>query len=291
MFKYLKGGSIYGKLIVLIGILTAVPLIVLPFYPGETGHIPAFLAPSIVSIAAGIGVCGMTYTKKEDVGQSSVKRSSLVILFTWTYSFLLGAMPFVIAGELSFIQALFESVSGWTTTGLSVADVTVMPKIFLFHRSFLQYCGGLGLILMIIVITQSKQSMPLYSAEGHTDRIMPSLKQTARVISMIYGGYLILGTVLYAAFGMEVFDAVCHTMSALSTAGFTTQAQSIGQYASLPIEIITVVLMLIGASNFAVLLLLTEGKLRQVFRVTEMRFMLGLLVVFVPLTAFSLAAQ
>ena len=87
---------------------------------------------------------------------------------------------------------------------------------------------------------------------------------------------------------MELFDAVCHTMSALSTAGFTTKVNSIGQYNSLPIELTSVVLMLIGSTNFAILLLLVKGKFRRVFRLSEMRFMLGLLLVFVSLTAFSL---
>lgn len=77
---------------------------------------------------------------------------------------------------------MFESVSGYTTTGLSVADVSRMPKIFLFHRSFMQFCGGLGFVMFMVSFVQEKQSMNLYSAEGHTDKIMPNLKSTARTI-------------------------------------------------------------------------------------------------------------
>jgi trk system potassium uptake protein TrkH len=107
---------------------------------------------------------------------------------------------------------------------------------------------------------------------------------------MIYGGMLFLGIILYVIFGMEVFDAVCHAMSAISTAGFTTQPAGIAQYASLPIEIVTMILMIVGATNFAVLLLLAEGKPRQALRVTETRFMLLLIAIFTALMAVTFAA-
>ena len=289
--KYILGGSYYGKLVLLIGFLVGVPLLNLLFYPTEIRYIPAFLIPFFFSLALGTIICVRTYRHQESVSewQNPIQKGSLPVLFVWCYSFLVGAIPFVIGGQLDFTEALFESISGWTTTGLTVVnDVAAMPRIFLFHRSFMQYCGGLGFILMMVMVVQGKQSMDLYNAEGHIDRIMPNLKETSRVIFALYGGFFIFGTLLYRFLGMELFDAVCHTMSALSTAGFTTQAGSIGTYGSLPIEIITVVLMLVGASNFTVLLLLTEGKMRQVFHITEMKFLVGLLAVFVPLSAFSL---
>lgn len=266
---------------------------VLPFFPSEIHYAPAFIFPMLFSFILGFLICKCTYRYSESIYElnSPLQRGSLPVLFAWCYSFLMGAAPFVISGQLNFTHALFESVSGWTTTGLTVADVTVMPHIFLLHRSFMQYCGGLGFILMMVMVIQGKQAMSLYSAEGHLDRLMPNLKQTSRIIFALYSGFLILGTILYKLFGMKLFDALCHTMSALSTAGFTTQAGSIGEYKSLPIELVTVILMLVGASNFAILLLLAEGKIQQVFRVTEMRFMLGLLAIFVPLIAFSLAAD
>ena len=290
--RFLVDSSNYGKLIILIGLLVGFPLVVLPFFPTEARHALAFIAPMAFSLLLGAIICRATYRRKErnTEWQSPLQRGSLAILFVWCYSSLMGAMPFVISGQLSFARALFESVSGWTTTGLTVVDVAAMPKVFLFHRSFMQYSGGLGFVLMMAMVVQGKHSMALYNAEGHVDRLMPSLRQTSRAITAIYGGFLALGTIAYRVFGMRLFDAVCHTMSALSTAGFTTQAGSIGAYDSLPIELATVVLMLVGASNFAILFLLTEGKVREIFRVTEMRFMAGLMAVFVPLSACSLAA-
>ncbi|MDR1669879.1 MAG: TrkH family potassium uptake protein [Oscillospiraceae bacterium] len=290
MIRIIKKGSDYGTLILLVGLLLGVPMLVLPFYPEEARFLPAFLIPALASAALGFCICLCTYRREEDdARQQGARRGSSPILFIWLYNFLIGALPFVLAGQLDFLRALFESVSGWTTTGLTVMDVTVTPRVFLFFRSFMQYCGGVGFVVMIVSVIQGKHSMALYSAEGHQDMLRPSLRRTARVMFAIYGGFLFLGTLSYWAFGMDMFDAVCHAMSALATAGFTTQAGGIGAYGSLPVEIVTVVLMLIGASNFAVLLLLTEGKLRQVFRVTEMRFMFGALAVFVPLMTASFA--
>ncbi len=274
----------------LIGLLVIVPIVVVPFYPEDSKYILSFLIPSAISIILGFAICLLAPRKESDVTewQSPLQKGSSPVLFAWAYSFFIGALPFVISGQLKFTHALFEAISGWTTTGLTVVDVTTMPHIFLFHRSFMQYCGGLGFVIMIIMLVQGKQSMNLYSAEGHSDRLMPSLKRTAWAIFLVYAGFLVLGTLLYKIFGMGIFDSVCHTMSALSTAGFSTQANSIAAYGSVPIELITTLLMLIGATNFAILFLLVKGRFRQIFKVSELRFMIGLLLVVVPLTAFSL---
>ena len=276
----------------LIGLLIAAPLAVVPFYPEEALYIPSFLVPSLISAVLGFNICFYNPQNEKLVeSQPPQKRGSLPVMLAWCFAFFAGAIPFMIGGQLNFIHSMFESVSGWTTTGLTVVNVTVMPRIFLFHRAFMQYCGGLGFIIMIAMFVQDKQSMNLYSAEGHPDRIMPSLKKTSQIIFLLYSCFLVTGSLIYWLFGMKMFDAVCHTMSALSTAGFTTQANSIGQYGSLPIEIITVVLMLIGSTNFAVLLLLVKRNFREIFRISEVRFMIGLLLVFVPLATFSLMSK
>ena len=284
--------SIYGKLILLVGVLIAAPLIILLFYPEESRYMRDFLLPSAVSIALGLTVCFLAPYKEKPATewQSPQQMGSLPVMLAWGFAFIAGSIPFILGDQLRVILALFESISGWTTTGLTVADVSTMPRIFLFHRAYMQYCGGLGFIIMIAMLVQGKQNMNLYSAEGHPDRLMPSLKKTSQTIFLLYSCFLAAGTFIYWLFGMELFDAVCHTMSALSTAGFTTQTNSIGQYGSLPIEVITVLLMLIGSTNFSILLLLVKLQFRKIFQVSEVRFMLALLLVFVPLAAFSLMA-
>ncbi|MCL1848411.1 MAG: TrkH family potassium uptake protein, partial [Clostridiales bacterium] len=291
MRKRLAEGSSYGKLILLIGLLIAVPLAVVPFYPAEAIFIPSFLIPSAISSIAGFAICMLTPRKEKPVTewQSPQQRGSLPVMIAWSFAILAGAVPLTTGGQLPFFLALFESVSGWTTTGLTVMDVALVPHIYLFHRAFMQYCGGLGFIIMIAMLMQGNQNMNLFNAEGHPDRLMPSLKKTSQTIFQLYSCFLVIGTFIYCLFGMELFDAICHTMSALSTAGFTTQANSIGQYGSLPIEMITVILMLVGSTNFTILLLLARRDFRKIASVSEVKFMGALLLVFVPLAAFSLA--
>jgi trk system potassium uptake protein TrkH len=112
--------------------------------------------------------------------------------------------------------------------------------------------------MMMVMLLQDKQSMNLYNAEGHPDKLMPNLKKTAQTIFLIYNSFLAAGTAAYRLAGMRLFDALLHTMCALSTGGFSTKLNSIGEYNSMPIELITVILMLIGTTNFAVLLLVSR---------------------------------
>ena len=290
MTKKLFTGIGIGHLIVFIGILVAVPLLVLPFYPEEAHYGPAFAIPSLVSVVAGVIVCKFS-KRDDDVSHRlvNIQNSSLTVLFAWVYGFGAGAVPFIIEGGLSPLNALFEAVSGWTSTGLTVVDVSVLPHIFLFHRSFMQFCGGLGFVLVILMFVRGKQSMILYNAEGHTDRVAANLKDSAQIIFLMYGGVMMVGTMLYRLFGMSFFDALLHSMSALSTGGFSTRANSIGAYDSLAIEVVTIILMLIGSTNFALLLLLARRKWKRVLRSSELRLMLAFFVFAIPSVALSLA--
>ena len=289
----MKDCSNRGKLMVMIGLLVIAPVAILPFYPRDIGYAIYFLLPGLLSILAGGLVCA--FGKRETYFSSdrlkAQQHSNNTVLFTWFWGIGVGAMPFFLSGQLKFVQAIFESVSGWTTTGLSVIDVTQTSHIFLFYRSFMQYCGGLGFVLMMVMLVTGKRSMDLFNAEGHPDKLMPNLKQTAQTIFEMYIIFLILGTAAYVVCGMPLFDSLCHAMCSLSTGGFSTRLNSIGEYHSLPIEIITTLLMLIGTTNFAVLLLLLRGKWRQAFQVSEVRFLFLLLFLFVPLMALSLSGS
>ena len=290
MRKMISDSSSVGKLMLLIGTFVLTPIILIPAYPEDKIYFWDFVLPSSASILLGLLICIFKKDKKEKLRwKMTLAKSSLTVLFAWTWGVLIGALPFVLSGHLTFIQALFEAVSGWTTTGLSVMDVSKTPMIYLFHRSFMQYCGGLGFVLMMIQFITNKQSMDLYSAEGHPDRLMPNLKKTAHAIFFIYNICLVLGSIAYRIAGMNWFEGVCHAMCSLSTGGFSTRLGSGGEYNSLSIEIITIVLMIIGTTNFGALLLLARGKVKGFFKVSEVRFMFLLLLIFIPITAFSLA--
>ena len=291
MKKSFSNCSTVGKLMVLIGAFVIAPLIVLPWFPQDAGYWLDFLLPGGASMALGLLIC---LFGKGDSGQpaswkASVGKYSLTVLFAWGWGVLIGALPFKLSGQLTMVQGLFEAVSGWTTTGLSAMDVSITPAIFLFHRSFMQYCGGLGFIMVMILFISNKHAMGLYSAEGHPDKIMPNIKKTAQAIFIIYNLCLVLGSTAYRIVGMPWFDGICHAMCALSTGGFSTKLGSIGEYNSLPIEIITIVLMIIGTTNFAALLLLAKGHVRSFFRVSEVRFMFLVFLLTIPPTALSLA--
>ncbi len=144
--------SIIGKLMILIGIFVIAPILILPWYPEDTVYAFDFLIPGGFSALLGILICVAGMCRKARVQKqnrkTSIGYSSLTVLFAWSWGVLIGALPFYISKQLTFIQSLFEAVSGWTTTGLSVIDVRLTPAIYLFHRSFMQYCGGLGFIMV-----------------------------------------------------------------------------------------------------------------------------------------------
>lgn len=277
-----KEMPVTGKMMILEGGILLTPLFVLPFYRDDMIYAWQFFLPAMSSILLGIAVC---YGKKRKW------TSSQLVVFAWMYGFFLAAIPFYLYGNLTFVQAVFESVSGFTTTGLSVLNVEETPRIFLFYRGFLQYVGGLGFVLMMLLFIQEKDSVSLFQAEGHPDKLMPNIGKTAKVIGLMYVFFLFVGTVLYTIFGMPLFDSLIHTMCALSTGGFSNRLDSIGAYHSLPIEWITIFLMLIGTTNFSLLLLLIKGRIREFLRASEIRFLTGLTLIAVPLMSFFLIQQ
>ena len=284
--------SSVGKFMMLIGILVAIPLLVVPFDAQDNQFAWSFIIPASFSLLCGFLL--FLYRKKrsgavENLGwKSSMQHSSIIVLFAWAWGMVIGAFPFFLSGQLRLIQSLFESISGWTTTGLSVMDTSNTPKIFLFYRSFMQFCGGLGFVMMMNMFIQEKQSMRLYNAEGHSDKLLPNLRKTTQLIFLMYGGLLAAGTLLYSIVGMNIFESLLHAMCALSTGGFSTRLGSIGEYNSIGIELVTIFLMLFGTTNFAVLLLIFKMKWRQVGRVSEVQLLLGLLCLGIPVFALGL---
>ena len=282
-----------GSLVIVIGILVAVPLPALIAQPASPRLVAAFAGPAVVSLALGALLFRRYRFEDDDVSHVEVnwQTGSLTVLLAWSYGFVAGAAPFVLAGLLDPVPALFESVSSWTSTGLSVLDVTQIPPVFLLHRAFMQFSGGLGFVLVVLTFVHSKQAITLYSAEGHSDRLAPRIDRTARVILAIYCGFLALGTAAFRLLGMSWFHGLLYAMSALSTGGFGTLPGSTGAHDSLGVEVVTAGLMVVATTNFAVLLLVTRGRWRQVLRVSEVRFAVAVVAVAVPVVVWSLWAQ
>lgn len=202
------------------------------FEPASLSQAWAFLLPAGISAAAGLALRLLAKSDRPLVRHWD----ALTVVAGWLWGFFIGALPFWLLCQLTPVQALFESVSGWTTTGLSVMDVEAQSRLILFYRSFMQYCGGLGFLLMMAMLIQNRQSAALYAAEGHADWLVPNLMATARTILKIYLLFLAGGILAYLLAGVSFFDALCTTMCALSTGGFANYGASVGHWHSAAIS-------------------------------------------------------
>ncbi len=269
-----------GIFMILDATILLLPLLVLIWFPEEISYASSFLVPALASALFG----GLLISRRGEHLKS--QQDAIVVILVWVVSALVASIPFLLSGQLNFSQAVFESVSGWTTTGLSVMDVSETPKIFLMHRTILQFFGGVGLVLVMFSTLTSTYGPKLYTAEGHSDKLLPNLAKSARSVLSIYVGYTFVGTILYKLAGMNWFDALNHAICAISTGGFSTKVDSIGAYNSLSIEAITILLMLLGTTNFAAHMLFINGKVRKTFRIGEIRFMFLVISVSIPLMYF-----
>ncbi|MCD4826971.1 MAG: TrkH family potassium uptake protein [Acholeplasmataceae bacterium] len=275
-----------GIFSILIGLIILIPLAVLPFYPEEFVEAKYFFIPALSSIVIG-GLIVIIFKGRE---KERLERSqdAILVMSIWILAIFISSLPFVLTGNYNFTQAIFESTSGYSTTGLTVVDVTVTPNIFLFFRSLLQFVGGVGLVLVLTSAISDKFGMRLYSAEGHSDKLVPNLIKSGRMILSIYIGYILVGTVFLIIFGMTPFEAINHSITAVATGGFSTEALSIGAFNSVGVEVTIMILMLLGGTNFFVHLMLLRGKFKNVFKHVEIKLLGLLLLIFIPMLVVNL---
>lgn len=300
-----------GYFLFFIGLLDLVPLILIAFYPSEWSCYKDFLIPGLASIVLGL-VLSFVFIYKKPRARFARNEDSALLVLIWIAAVIMGAMPFFIAnlfGDMSmtFSESIFESTSAYATTGLSVfkdfVDVTgaYCPHVFCFHRSFMQFIGGVGLVLIVASVLRDRDNLKLYFAEGHNDKLLPSLGRSAKLIFGIYTGYTLMGTLAFWLAGMDVFDALNHAMCALSTAGFSTHSASLTYFETstgngilacspLAIEIIAIVLMLLGATSFVLHTFLFTGKFRKFAEDSEVKFAF-FLIVFCSIIGFCSAAN
>jgi trk system potassium uptake protein TrkH len=244
----------------------------------------AFLYPALAALVFGMGM--ILVGRKEKAFPLTIHDGGIIVVFAWALTILFSSVPFILYGLLNPLQALFETVSGWTTTGLSVVDVESVPHVFLFWRSLMQFLGGAGLAVIMLSAIIGPGSFGLYSAEGRTDQLLPSIRRSAKMIMVIYSGYTLAGFLLYLWSGMNSFDAINHAMAALSTGGFSTRTESIAYWSSLRVELVTIILMLLGTVNFALHYLLLQGKIRSFLRNGEIMVLSFLLATATPLIVY-----
>ncbi|MBD3334153.1 MAG: TrkH family potassium uptake protein [Candidatus Eisenbacteria bacterium] len=278
--SYRAMGRVYGSLLMLLGAVHLAPLPLLIAYPDELPLLRAFLAPGLGAAAVGL-VLRLAFRRARPA-VLTLQDGVLVTFLAWSTACLLSSLPLFLSGY-SGREALFESVSGWSTTGLTLLDATEASPLILFWRAFLQLLGGAGLVLVISSALAGPWATGLYQAEGHGEPLLPHLGRTARMILGIYLGYTVLGMGAFLVAGMGFFDAVLHAMTALSTGGFSTRNGSLGEFDSRAVEGVALVLMFLGNLNFVVHFLILRGKWRQVLRHGELHVFAAALAIAVPL--------
>jgi trk system potassium uptake protein TrkH len=274
-----------GLILILGGVLMLSPLLCLFFYPQEMALASGFAAPAIVMLS--LGVLFWRLFKSKNSQSLDIEQGAVIIVLSWMMVCLFSAWPFITIQKLGFTQAIFESVSGWTTTGLSVINVEQATHLILLWRSIMQLAGGAGLAIIMLATIVGPTGPALGIAEGRSQQLVPQVRHSAKLVMMIYAGYAVLGVVAYSFAGMEFFDSVNHTFAAISTGGFSTKTDSIGHWNSLSIEAVTLPLMILGNLNFLTAYLLLHGKIRAVSKNGEVRLMM-LLVPVCALALFSL---
>ncbi|MCF7932069.1 MAG: TrkH family potassium uptake protein [Acholeplasmataceae bacterium] len=275
-----------GIFSILIGLILLLPLTVVVFRPEELDQVFYFLIPSLIAIV--IGGTVVYWFRDREKGHLERNQDAILVVLIWVMAIIYSAIPFALSGTYSITQGIFEATSGFSTTGLTVVDVTRASYVFLLFRSLLQFIGGVGLVLVLTSAISDKFGMRLYNAEGHSDKLMPNLIRSARMILSIYVGYILLGMMFYMIFGMPFFEALNHSICAVATGGFSTNPGSIGAYDSVAIEVVTMVLMILGGTNFFVHLMLLRGKLKNVFTHVEIKLLGLLILIFAPMLVISL---
>ena len=262
------------------------PLVVSIYYREGLKLSMAYIIPIII-------LCVLSYflSGKSPENQSFFSKEGLVIVaLSWLLISFFGALPFVISGEIpNMIDAFFESVSGFTTTGASILpEVESLSKSILFWRSFTHVVGGMGVLVLVLAILPkgNNQALHIMRAEvpGPTvGKLVAKMSYNSRILYIIYLVMTLIMILLLLAGGMSFFDACIHAFGTAGTGGFSSKNTSIGFYNSAYIDYVTSIGMLVFGLNFNLFYLLILGNIKQIFKSEEAKYYLS--IVFIA-TAF-----
>jgi trk system potassium uptake protein TrkH len=262
-----------GRLVLLVAVAEMVPLVCSALYQ-EWQAVRAFGFSAF--IAAMVGVFLMYYGRER--GEAYRREGILVVAGGWVLASILGALPYMLTGALlNPVDALFESASGFTTTGASVMTVIeVHGRGILFWRSFSQWLGGMGIVVLFVALLPElgpgarflyKLEVPGPSAEALQARI----RDTALILWKIYFGLTVVQTLLLMAAGLDLYDSLTHTFSTLSTGGFSPRNASVAAFDSPLVEIIIIIFMFMAGANFSLYFRVWQFRGWNLFKDTEFR--------------------
>ncbi len=269
----------FGLLLLLGGCVVLTPLTALVAWPEEIGTAAAFIAPGVTAI--GVGWMLRRFCRPRPSHSLTVAEGGIVLVMAWGAICTLSALPLMATLGLTFSQAVFESVSGWTTTGLSVVDVTKSPHTVLLWRSTMQFFGGAGMAVVLLSAGGGPLGQGFIAAEGRGDQLVPHVRRSAVLVAWIYTGYAVVGTLGYMVAGMTFFEGVNHSFAAISTGGFSTRPENIGAWDSPGVEAVSIALMLVGSFNFQTVFLALTRRWRAFATNAEMQ----VTFILVPLSA------
>jgi trk system potassium uptake protein len=270
---------ILGSLIVCIGLCMLVPIGFSLYYRDGSAW------PLLISAAITVGVGVFLYLvlrRREIKGAISHREGMAITTLGWVAASVFGGLPFYFSGVLPGpADFIFETISGFTTTGASVIrDVEIVAPGILFWRSLTHWLGGLGIVVLGLAILPflGVGGMQLYKAEVPgpvVDKLKPRLKDTAMILWKVYVAFTVAEAILLMLGGMNLLDALCHTFGTLATGGFSTKNASIGHYKSVYIDVVVTFFMLLGGINFALHFQAFRGKPLAMWRDPELRFFMG----------------
>ncbi|HEX7011217.1 MAG TPA: potassium transporter TrkG [Steroidobacteraceae bacterium] len=230
----------------------------------DDGQLGVFASSFAITLAVGL-VLWLTNMRQQ--AEYTVREGFLIVALFWTLVGSAGALPFLLGVHLDFTDALFESVSGFTTTGATViVGIEQLPKSILYHRQQIQWLGGMGFVVLAVAILPllGVGGMQLYRAEisgvVKEEKITPRIAETARALWIVYVSLTAACALCYWLAGMSGFDAVAHAFGTVSTGGYSNYDDSIWHFKSPLIEGITIVFMVAGALNFALHFLAWKRK-------------------------------
>ncbi|MFK8111979.1 MAG: TrkH family potassium uptake protein [Rubripirellula sp.] len=255
----------------------------------ETDGAIALLQSMAVCMVAG---GALRFLGRKSRGRLYQKEAMAVVGLSWVLATVLGALPYFLSSTLTegapvtFIEAMFESQSGFSTTGATILtdleSPDAVPHCILFWRSWTHFLGGLGIVVLFVAIlgqgsagkAMMRAEMPGPTKEGS----MPRMQHTALVFAAIYVVFNAVLTIVYMVEGMTLFDALCHAFGTMATGGFSTYNASLGHFDSATIEYTTILFMILAGTNFTLMYLTLLGGPRLLFRDTEFRTYIGIIL-------------
>jgi trk system potassium uptake protein TrkH len=273
---------VLGNLLAILALAMCVPALV----DLANGHRDAEIFFISAFVTGFVGVSLLLSNRPEGRVRLSVRHAFLVTAMSWIVIVAFAALPFSYGSRgLSYTDAYFEAMSGLTTTGATImVGLDDMPMGTLLWRALLQGLGGAGIILMAVAILPFLRigGMQLFRTESsdRSEKILPRISQIATAILSIYGSLLFTCTVALWMVGMTLFDAVCHALTAVSTAGYSTKDASIGYFQNPAVEVILTVFMILGGTTFLLYVRAWQGNYGALWRDSQVRLYIALLAGF-----------